>query len=366
MRLFQPDNFSKISIDYNPIAKEDYKNFLPILNSYFDNYNIRYIGKLEETEINSNNFKIVLEINKQEKIILLRRFKALKEKKQIDFYLRLITELKEKKVKVSSIVENRRNGLVTEAEDGLYAVFEFITADHFIPNQESFISVAEAAAKMHQAFKKLNKNYSEQIFLLSLQNPGVYYNKIKTYTAADIKNIENIVKNKQEKREIDATLLKEFSFFEDIIRQVEENSAKIEKMPKNIIHSDLHPHNILMRGDRVAAIIDFDSIRISQQARDAAFAIYRFGRQFFIKTDQEQSKLKEDARRLKDIFLHKYLTINQLTEEEIKLMPILIKDEFMKKLLFVLKGVYEENNSVWAKDLYKFIMALKEIDYFWH
>ena len=32
--------------------------------------------------------------------------------------------------------------------------------------------------------------------------------------------------------------------------------------------------------DEVAAIIDFDAIRISQQARDAAFAIYRFGRQF--------------------------------------------------------------------------------------
>ena len=136
----------------------------------------------------------------------------------------------------------------------------------------------------------------------------------------------------------------------------------MKKLGKQVIHSDLHPHNILMNGDQVDAIIDFDSMRLSQQARDVAFAIYRFGRQFFV---DDNSNVKEEAPRLVKLFIDSYGVTKKLSEKEIGLLPILVKDEFLKKILCVLNGVYAESNFAWAKDLGKFLAAIDEINYFW-
>ena len=141
--------------------------------------------------------------------------------------------------------------------------------------------------------------------------------------------------------------------------------ALIKNLPQQIIHSDLHPHNVLFKGQAAAAIIDFDCMRLSPVARDVAIATYRFGRQFLVGQKMSETNLRKKAKKLQDQFLTAYQRINPLTPQEIKALPLLIKDEFLTKLLFVLRGAYLEGNISWTQDTIKFIDALKEINYFW-
>ncbi len=364
--LFQQDNFSQSAIGYLPVnLREREKEFRGALDWYFGNYKIISVAQLDGAEINSNNFKIEIEVDGCRQVILLRRFKSLQAKELIDFYLGLLVELKNSGALVSQLVKTKKGELFKETVDGPQAVFQFINSNHFKANLKSFAAVARAIGGIHRVFNCLSADFTQKIDELNSLNSAVYFNKIKSYTPADFKKIEVIIQERGRQSEEEELFLAELPFIKNLIKEVKDRLADLEPLPRQIIHSDLHPHNVLMVKDEVAAIIDFDAVRISQQARDAAFALYRFGRQFFVSAPRTENEIKRCARQLKDVFLEDYLKINFFSEKELKSMPILLKDEFLVKLLFVLRSVYEEKNKTWAKDLNKFMMALREIDYFW-
>jgi homoserine kinase type II len=54
------------------------------------------------------------------------------------------------------------------------------------------------------------------------------------------------------------------------------NEIGLTDWPMQIIHSDWHPGNMLFRGNRVVAVIDYDSARIQQRIIDAANGALQF------------------------------------------------------------------------------------------
>lgn len=359
-KIFKSDNFSASEIKYKKFTNNQ-RDFEDILSRYFDNYKIKKVLQLDRAEINSENFQVVIERGGKEEKYLLRKHKVLKSREQIDFYSELLEDLLESGVRVSQIIKNKDNRFNTEMGGKLYSLFHFIEAGYFAPTKESLESVANNIAKMHLGFNKISDKYLNEIKKVSGESK-VYFNVIKDYSAGDFREIEKIILAKNKRDDADDLFLAKVDVLEKTVTEVTKYREKMEKLPEQIIHSDLHPHNVLMRGDEVVAIVDFDSVRISQQARDVAFAVYRFGRQFFA---QNKNLSKADAVKIRDIFIKAYESVKILSAEEKELMPALIKDEFLKKLLFVLRGVYLDNNYTWAKDLPKFIVAFEEIDYFW-
>ncbi|MBI5412966.1 phosphotransferase [Candidatus Peregrinibacteria bacterium] len=359
--LFHPDNFSLSEIKYKEI-KTPYVDLQSILDNYFDQYKIIKILRPERAEINSENFQIIIEREGREEGYLLRKHKILKNREQINFYSELLVDLLNNGAEVSQIIKNKDGRLSAEASGDFYTLFNFIEAYYFFPTEDALKSVTQNIAKMHDCFNKIADKYFAAIERTS-KDSAVYFNIIKDYSVSDFENIEKIILEKKKRDSIDDLFLAKVDIFKKTIAEIKKYQEKIEQLPKQIIHSDLHPHNILMRNNKVEAILDFDAVRISEHARDAAFAIYRFGRQFLINKSEEEAKSL--APKLKDIFINSYLKVKKLTAEEIELMPVLLKDEFIRKLLFVLWGIYLENNLAWSKDLPKFIAAFEEIDYFW-
>lgn len=361
MKIFQPDNFSPYKIKYKKIPRS-LINFEKILNKYFSYYQIIRISQLDRKEINSENFQIVIKISGKQKKVLLRKNKILSNSEQVNFYLRLLIRLAGEGVPVSEVIRNKNNWVFTIVDNNIYTLFKFIESNHFKPSEKAFVAVAEAGARMHAAFNRLDKKSVSRIKHLSGRS-NAYFNKIKKYSLADFEKIKGLIKNKKSISEPEKSFLAAVPLIAETIKKINVCKRDIKKLSLGVIHSDLHPHNILMQGNYVGAIIDFDSVRLSQQGRDIASIIYRFGRQFFVASNVANKK--QMATRLKNIFLDKYCEIRPLSEKEKLLLPILLKDEFLTKLLFVLKGIYEENNLAWAGDLIKFIVPLQEIDYFW-
>jgi Ser/Thr protein kinase RdoA (MazF antagonist) len=262
-------------------------------------------------------------------------------------------------------IRNPQGKLIVRLRKKNYSLFHFINGEHFNPTKKSFSSIAQAVAKMHKVFLKLEGKYSKDLILNSSKT-NAYFNKVKDYSLDDFIFIEEILKKKKTLNESEIVILEKFPNLIEAVKEVKEVETEFSNIKKSIIHSDLHPHNLLIKDNSVQAILDFDGARISEQARDVAFCIYRFGRQFFIR---QNNRSKDDiiarATNLKNLFLEKYQKISPLSIQEIKLMPLLLKDEFLRKTLFVLNGIYKDQNHLWATDLPKFIATFEEINYFW-
>lgn len=365
MKLFQPDNFSSASIKFAKLKQKNKFQLREILDLYYKKYSIISIQQLDGTEINSNNYKVVVSVKGKKTSILLRRFLFLQGKNNIDFHLYLMVLLKKMGVTVCEPVASLDGNLFIENRSVYYAVFNFIKGTHFKALEGSYLAVAKEIGKMHQVLKILDKKTANKIKKLSKSNNNIYYNKINyIYSVRDLEKIEKKL-NKNKPGSIINVIKQELPFLKNTIQEVGGYLVRIKKLPKSIIHSDLHPHNLLMNSRGVSAVLDFDSMRESERARDVAVAVYRLGRQFLINTHFREEKIKKEATNLKNLFLKEYCAIYPLRKKEIELMPIILKDEFLRKILVVLKGAFEENYFTWAKDIKKFIMAIKEINYFW-
>lgn len=358
MQLFQPDNFSDPVVTYSSLDHTD-KRIAQIFSRYFGQCDIILVEELNRAAINSRNFKVTARIDGKRCTFLLRQYKGLTHKKQIEFYLGLLTDLHDRGISVSVPVKTKTSRYTTSIGGEIYSLFHFVRGRHFSPTKAGLVSVAAAVAQMHLVFQRLDSVYHARIKKFSKKGHA-YFNVIQKYSLNDFERIYEKVARKKNKTATDRLVLRARDVVWGAYRDVERFDVKVKSQ---IIHSDLHPHNILMDNARVAAILDIDTVRISEQPRDAASALYRFGRQFFIgKSDADAQKR---APQIRNYFIEAYTAINPLSSDEVYAMPFLLKDEFLCKLLFVLRLVYEEGNMAWRRDLPKFIASLEEINYFW-
>jgi len=360
MKLFDKDNFSQpeVSAGKAEIANE---LVLDILQKYFADCEIKEIVKIGETARHSENYKISALCADEEKILLLRKHLTL-EPAQIEFYGRLAEEINMTGAPVSVPLKTVDKEFLVRTEDGIFQVFDFIDGNYFFPDEEAFRGAAEALAQLHISFDKLDEQWRKEVEILSGRG-DIYFNVIKEYSVEDFKEIESIIARKDNQSEIDREILERMPSLVEAVLEQKKYEKGIAGLPKQIIHSDMHPHNLLVKENQIKAILDLGGMRVSQIARDVAFAIHRLGRQFFAQNILDVNK--EEGKRLVGLFIKEYERVWPLSSEEKELMPILIKDEFIRKILFVLKGVYKDNNHAWADNLPKFLVAIDEINFLW-
>lgn len=357
--MFQPDNFSSSQIEYTEIPViPDF--VFAVMKCYFKECTVEKVLWLDQPQVNSKNYQVVVSLAGSRKTFLLRKFKILTDHEQIHFYLNLLPILKEHHVPVSTVVKTISGEETALVAGEVYCLYDFIAARYFVPDEKLFRSVAESIAKMHVAFNQLDQAVDEKVKKYSSFSP-VYYNE-KPYSADEFVKFCSIISEQKTVTDGEKQLLASLDIIKKVAADVEKNKQRIEKLPKQIIHSDLHPHNILIDGTAVKAIIDFDSIRVSQQARDVATALYRFGRQFLVNVENPSVTL---GKHIGDIFLRAYSSVRPLSSEEVELLPLLVQDDFLSKLIFVARGIYVDHNNDWVSDLPKFLKIFQECHYFW-
>ena len=339
--------------------------FDQILAQYFKNARVIRVYGLDRREVQTENYKVEFLEGKKKNLIFLKRYKIIKDQLQIKTNLSFIDFLASEKVPVSRARVNFLGQSVTKIDRDIFSVFDFIDGHYFMPTEVSLKNVALRMAKMHLAFNKTPKDLFRKINLFSQK--GYYpFNVIRNYSEKDFIDIKVKIDSKVKLTDTEKNILDSMPTFINEANIILGHKAEIDKLPKQLMHADFHPHNILIKGSKVAAIIDFENVRLSEQVRDIGFAIYRFGRQFLAKNPSlKKEDILFEAKKIKNLFLKEYSTIKPISKEELKLLPILLRDTFIRKLLFVLKGVYYDSNDLWINDLPKFIVSMDEINYFW-
>lgn len=163
----------------------------------------------------------------------------------------------------------------------------------------------------------------------------------------------------------------EFDFYvRSILHEVENRlrdvmARKLDTMPMQAVHGDLHPHNVLFNSDskEVRAIIDFEHLKVADLISDVAFAMHRFARTCGIQTEMQHDAGVEIIDRAA-LFLGKYIAEKPLKKEEIEAIPYVLQRTALRNILRILEQHYVKNNSTWSFDLQKQVTMLREAGQF--
>jgi homoserine kinase type II len=106
----------------------------------------------------------------------------------------------------------------------------------------------------------------------------------------------------------------------------------IETWPKQIVHGDWHPGNMLFRDNHVVAVIDYDSARLLPRVIDIANGALQFS---IIGGDEDVSKWPDylDESRFKR-FLRGYDEVVLLSQAELRAMPWLMVEALIAEAVF--------------------------------
>jgi homoserine kinase type II len=97
----------------------------------------------------------------------------------------------------------------------------------------------------------------------------------------------------------------------------------IESQPDGVVHSDWHPGNLLFRGEKVAAVLDYDSVRRSRSITDVATGALHFSIITGDDPDAWPDHLEEE---LFHAFLAGYESRTPLRLEECRCLPHLMAE----------------------------------------
>ena len=102
----------------------------------------------------------------------------------------------------------------------------------------------------------------------------------------------------------------------------EVNESSYSMWPEQIVHGDWHPGNMLFSGDGVAAVLDFDSVKVAPKMIDVANALLQFS---IIAGDKDTSKwpCHADMNKFTD-FIEGYLEVEDADESMLRALPCLM------------------------------------------
>ena len=112
------------------------------------------------------------------------------------------------------------------------------------------------------------------------------------------------------------------------------------ELPKLVIHGGCRRGSTLFEGDRLVAMLDFDSARLEARALDLAIAFHDFGK-VWGEAGSPDFKVPLELRIVSE-FLDAYQEINPLEEAEIEALPTLLAARPLKRALGKYRSMIEE------------------------
>ena len=196
-----------------------------------------------------------------------------------------------------------------------YELFEFVPGHEYRGTDAETIDSGTTLARFHQQSRTFT--FAEEL------PTSVYHDALAVRTGlngipAQLSGHESVTGKEGEVLGVAQAL---FDAYDRAAAQVEQ--AGLTQLDAGVAHSDWHPGNMLYRNDRVAAVVDYDSVRHAPAVLDVANGLL----QFSMATDAKPEHWPDhvDERRL-TLFLAGYETARPLTDLERQcLIPLMIE-----------------------------------------
>lgn len=289
---------------------------LAIVLSHFD---IGVIDSITEYPRGSRKAPKLLVVSAQGKFLLKRRARGKDDPYKVAFSHSVQLFLAQRQFPLPHLIGTRNdNNSMLQWRNGVYELFEYIPGQSYPQTLEATVEGGQILARFHKLLQGFTSEWQP--------SPGSYHK-----APAVAKGLESILHGlPADDKETRASLGALVSSYQAASDTVE--AAGYGAWPKQIIHADWHPGNMLFRENQVAAVIDYDSVRALPRIIDVANGALQFS---IIGGDEDLTKWPEylDETRFRR-FLRGYDEVMLLSEAEIKLIPPLMVEALIAEAVF--------------------------------
>ncbi len=262
-------------------------------------------------------------------------------------------------MKDPEIISSNEGKIIEIEGEYSYTAYQFIEGDHYRGTLAEIADIAGELGKLDALFAVLPSAHA-------LKEKVVFPQKVLALREYNFDIWEDLFQRAEagmaesSDREFD----QRFLVMKDLILGAVEDTPFLhaENFEKQLVHVDLHPHNLLTDGEKLLAIIDFDSLRVFERMRAVSFALHRLVRQHIVHTQPEDTEAAVKA--ATQVFLGAYRTNMPLSDEDVRAVPYFIRTEALARLSYAMKDNYLNNNPLWKGDLDKQTASILEAKYF--
>ena len=214
------------------------------------------------------------------------------------------------------------NNSMLQWRNGVYELFEFIPGQGYPQTLESTFDAGRILAVYHKLLEEFKSEWQPSTG--SYHAAPAVEQSLKSIAAGLPGGPESDHKDVHE-------LLK---YLLAAYRRAAERivTLGIDNWPRQIVHADWHPGNMIFRDNRVVAVIDYDSARLLPRIIDIANGSLQFS---IIGGDDDVSKWPDyiDEARFKR-FLRGYDEVMLLSQAEIRTVPYLMIEALIAEAVF--------------------------------
>jgi Ser/Thr protein kinase RdoA (MazF antagonist) len=281
------------------------------------NFDIGVIEAVTEYPRGSRKAPKLMVVSEQGKFLLKRRARGKDDPYKVAFSHAIQLYIAEKQFPLPHLVGTRKdNNSMLQWRNGVYELFEYIPGQGYPHTLEATFDSGRVLSLFHKLLHDFKSEWQPAT--------GSYH------AAPSVEQGLKLIPAALPGTDTSELL----SFLTESYRVAAQRVEKegLERWPKQIVHADWHPGNMLFRENRVVAVIDYDSSRTLPRIIDAANGALQFS---IIGGDEDVSKWPEylDETRFRR-FLRGYDEVMLLSEAEIRVMPWLMIEALIAESVF--------------------------------
>jgi Ser/Thr protein kinase RdoA (MazF antagonist) len=299
---------------------------LAIVLSHFD---IGVLDSIVEYPRGSRKAPKLLIVSDHGKFLLKRRARGKDDPFKVAFCHALQLNLAAKQFPLPHLIGTKReNNSMLQWRGAVYELFEYIPGQGYPQTLESTFDSGRVLGLYHKLLESFKSQW---------QPPSGSYHMAPSVETG-LRAIPSILAASPAARAGGAGSEPDIGPVAEYLLQSYHHAAEscealgIDSWPKQIVHADWHPGNMLFRDNHVVAVIDYDSARLLPRVVDIANGALQFS---IIGGDEDVSKWPDyvDESRFKR-FLRGYDEVMLLSQAEIRAIPWLMIEALIAEAVF--------------------------------
>jgi len=263
-----------------------------MLELVLEHYNL---GRLKTFKIIEGGYvNLNFQIFTTKGVFFLREYKDFFNINKIKNLNKLLLKLKKQGFPVAKPMLTKEGESLVELEGKVFSVSEYIEGEKYNFSKEHFFSAAKCLANFH---KNVSSIPPENGTIISCHNTE----HIRLLFQGK-ESIINKIQEKKQKTQFDFHLIESINRLKKHFYLFEKDLPYVKKRDNlSIIHGDFWYGQLIFHENEVAALIDFDSIKIGSTEYDLVKGIRSFPR-YSDKIDYDLNRLKEFLEAYKSVF----------------------------------------------------------------